>query len=69
MLLLGLNRDFREYVPVNIPFPQQVMQFVVVANSKGWISELVQAVLGDRPNNQSIRDFLSKYPHWDPTNH
>ena len=68
-LLLGLNRNFLEYVAANAPFPQQVKELVGAANSKGWISQLVMAVLADRPNNQHIRDFLCKHPYWDPAKH
>ena len=68
-LLLGLNRNFLDYVPANLPFPEQVRDLVAAANSKGWISQLVLAVLDDRPNNQFIKEFLSKHPYWDPANH
>src|SRR5882762_9467574 len=68
-LLLGLNRNFLDYVPLTVPFPQQVRELVGVANSSGWISQLVLAVLADRPNNQFIRDFLSQHPYWDPAHH
>ena len=30
----------------------------------GWISQLVFTVIKDRPNLQSVKDFLTKYPHW-----
>jgi len=68
-LLLGLNRNFLDYVPATVPFPQQVKELVGAANSKGWISQLVLAVVADRPNNQHIRDFLGKHPYWDPAKH
>lgn len=68
-LILHLNRNFLEYVPVNIPFPAQVTELVEAANRQGWILELVLAVLAERPKTPAIRNFLSKYPKWDPANH
>lgn len=68
-LLLSLNRNFLDYVAANVPFPQQVKELVGAANSQGWISQLVLAVLADRPNNQHIRAFLCKHPYWDPAKH
>jgi hypothetical protein len=68
-LLKKLNKNFLDYVPANVPYPKQVEELVGAANSKGWISQLVLAVLDDRPNNQFIKDFLSKHPYWDPANH
>jgi hypothetical protein len=66
-LLLGLDRNFLDYVPAHVPFPEQVLLLVGVANSQGWISQLVLAAINDRPNNQAIRTFLVLYPDWDPT--
>lgn len=65
-LLLGLNRIFLDYVTERAPFPDQVIELVAAAKSKGWIAQLVRAVVNDRPNNQFIRDFLKLYPNWDP---
>lgn len=68
-LILHLDRNFLEYVPENIPFPAQVTELVEAANRQGWILELVVAVLAERPKTPAIRNFLSKYPKWDPANH
>lgn len=68
-LILHLNRNFLDYVPERIPFPAQVTELVEAANRQGWILELVLAVVAERSKNPLIRDFLSKYPNWDPTNH
>lgn len=66
-LLLTLNRNFLDYVIVQAPFPNQVIQLVGTANSQGWISQLVLAIVNDRPNVQSIKNFLVVHPYWDPT--
>jgi len=66
-LLLGLNRNFLDYVPGTVPFPQQVKELLAAANSKGWISELVLAIIEDRPNNPLIQNFLSRYPYCNQT--
>src|ERR1044072_4468201 len=67
LLLLGLNRNFVDYVPANVPFLQQVQQLMGEANSHGWMSELVLTIIQDRPNNPFINDFLSRHPYWDQT--
>src|SRR4051794_12404274 len=66
-LLLTLDRRFVDYVTGTLPFPDQVRELVGAANSRGWISQLVLAVLNDRPANQFIKDFLAVHPYWDPT--
>jgi hypothetical protein len=66
-LLLTLNRRFLDYVTERVPFPDQVRELVAAANSSGWISQFVLAVLNDRSTNQFIRDFLAVHPYWDPT--
>jgi hypothetical protein len=68
-LLLKLDRRIQDCVPANAVFPTQVDELVGRADSQGWISQLVLAVLNDRPNNQAIRDFLSRWPYWDPARH
>ena len=68
-LLLTLDRRIQDYVPANAVFPTQVDELVGRADSQGWISQLVLAVLKDRPNKQSIKDFLSRRPYWDPAKH
>jgi hypothetical protein len=68
-LLLKHDRRIENYVPANAIFPTQVDQLVGAANSQGWISQLVLAVLDDRPDNQAIKDFLSQRPYWDPAKH
>ncbi|MEN3328140.1 MAG: hypothetical protein V7638_2947 [Acidobacteriota bacterium] len=68
-LLLKLDRRIQDYVPANSVFPTQVDELVGAANSQGWISQLVLAVLNDRPSNQDIKDFLARRPYWDPAKH
>lgn len=68
-LLLKLDRRIQDYVPRDAVFPTQVDELVGAANSQGWISQLVLAVLNDRPNNQAIKDFLARRPYWDPARH
>jgi Effector-associated domain 1 len=68
-LLLKLDRRIQDYVPREAVFPTQVDELVGAANSQGWISQLVLAALNDRPNNEYIKDFLSRRPYWDPARH
>src|ERR1044072_3122340 len=68
-LLLKLDRRIQDYVPANAVFPTLVDELIGAANSQGWISQLVLAVLNDRPNNQDIKDFLARRPYWDPARH
>lgn len=70
-LLLTIDRKITDYVTAQATYPTQVQELVGYANSQGWISQLVLAVLNDpvRQNLQSIRNFLSLHPYWDPANH
>ena len=65
-LLQKLDREFTDYVTEKIPYPDQVIELVGSANSRGWISEFVPAILANRPNNKFIKDFLANHTNWDP---
>ena len=64
VLLLGLDRNLHDFTSPNASFSTQVREIVQVANRTGWISQLVLNVIKDRPNLPSVKDFLTKYPHW-----
>jgi hypothetical protein len=69
-LLDSINRTITDYAIAQSTYPAQVKQIVGAAHSQGWISQLVLAVLSDpQQNNQSIKDFVSLHPYWDPANH
>jgi hypothetical protein len=66
-LLLGLNKPpFAKLVAGAIGFKQQVEVVVAIANSQGWIEQLVLAVIKDRGHTQVIKQFLLENPDWDP---
>jgi hypothetical protein len=65
-LLLGLDRSFPKLVTGIVGFQNQVQYLVGVANSQGWVGQLVTAVIKDRGHTQAIKGFLTNYPDWDP---
>jgi hypothetical protein len=70
MLLLKMDRgDITDYVNANSDYPSQVQQLVGRFDKKGWIQDLLDAAVKDRPKNQAIQNFLSRNRYWDPANH
>ncbi len=65
-VLQRLDKKLTDFVPTDLPFPEQLQGLVAKANSQGWIAQLVVEVVNSRPNSQKIRDFFTTNPDWDP---
>jgi hypothetical protein len=65
-LLLEINRKLDDYVSRARPFPPQAPQVVAAANSQGWVSQLVSAVVMKRGNTGVVKQFLQDNSDLDP---
>lgn len=68
-VLLRINRgDLDRHVKKNAAFPVRIRLLIGVANSGGWLIELIQQVALSRANNVRVKSFIASYKYLDPAN-
>jgi hypothetical protein len=55
MLHLRLNKSYQQYAPANTRYRVALFEVLVNVRAEGWLADLVNAALSDKPRNPKLR--------------